>query len=142
MGVVEDFQLDLQTAGIVDESSGWPSVRRVVHDGSDRLVVLTEDGGFEPEPPTNAGLGDIAFEWPAVQIRVRGDQNEGDEAFAKIIEIRDRLHGRQYATIGYSDYIWVKAQSGVIPIGLDERKRPEFTLSFRAMQRITVGFSS
>jgi len=138
MGMVEDFQAYLADAGVVDGSSGWPSVQRVVHDGSARLVVFTEDGGFEPETPSAAGIGDDAFEEPAVQVRVRGAKGEGPAAYEQIMAIRDAMHGIVRTTVGYTTYHRIKAQSQAINIGLDAKERPEFTMSFRGLKSIAL----
>lgn len=143
MSQVEDFQLYLQDRGIIDGSSGWPSVKRVVHDGTkanpvNRLVILTEDGGFAPEVPSFTGIGDAAFEWPNVQVRVRGAKGEGVDAYAKMAEIKDALHGRRNETVGYTHYIRIKALSGILYIGIDDKERPEFTLSFQAWKSIAL----
>lgn len=143
MSMVEDVQEHLRDRGIVDGSSDWPSIQRIVHDGTKtspvhRLVILTEDGGFEPEPPSFSGIGDSAFEWPNVQVRVRGAKGEGVEAYEKMMEIRDALHGRRNETVGYTHYIAVKALSGILYIGLDSVERPEFTLSFQGWKSIAL----
>jgi hypothetical protein len=127
--------VDIPMSGLPND---WPSVQRVVHEGSARLVIITEDGGFEPETPSFAGIGDSAMEEPAVQVRVRGAKGEGVEAEAKMLEIRDALHGRVREAVGYTNYMRVKAQSGVLYIGMDAKERPEFTLSFRARKSIEL----
>lgn len=136
MGMVADFQMHLQDHGIIDGSSDWPSVQRIVHDGSARLVILTEDGGLEPETPSPEGLGDSATEEPAVQVRVRGAKGEGPEALAQITEIRNAMHGLLRQQVGYTVYDRIKAQSQAIYIGLDAKDRPEFTLSFRGRKAL------
>jgi hypothetical protein len=70
-----------------------------------------------------------------VQIRVRGEPWDGDAAEAKSQEIFDALHGLLRVTMGYGQYERVKAQtSSPIFIGFDAKSRPEFTISFRAVQ--------
>ena len=137
MGMVEDVQMFLAqySPAIIDGSTGWPSVRRRVHDDSDQLVVLTEDGGFEPETPSAEGLGDSALKQPAVQVRVRGEPWDSDASYEKAQEIMDALHGVMRQDVGYGYYLRIKAQtSGPVFIGFDDRGRPEHTISFRAVQ--------
>lgn len=140
MGIVADVQTYLQAAGIVDDSSSepWPSVRRRVHDGSDRLVIITEDGGFEPETPAPPGtLGDSALKEPAVQVRIRGEQWDSDAAQAKAQEVFDALHGLMRVEINGTYYMRIKAQTAQpLFIGFDEKGRPEFTISFRAVTAV------
>lgn len=140
MGIVADFQQYLKDAGIVDGSTDWPSVRRRVHDNSDQLVILTEDGGFEPETPAPAGtLGDSAQKEPAVQVRVRAEPWDGDAAHAKAQEVWDALHGQMRVEINGNFYARIKAQTPQpIFIGYDDQNRPEFTISFRAVMAVSL----
>lgn len=145
MGIVADVQKYLQQLGIVDDSSDeWPSVRRRVHDGSDRLVIITEDGGFEPETPAPEGsLGDSALKEPAVQVRVRAEKWNGDAAFAKAQEIFDALHGLLRVELNGTYYMRIKAQTPQpLFIGYDDSGRPEFTISFRAVTPVGLPTSA
>jgi hypothetical protein len=134
MGLVEDMQAFLDDAGLAGDSvSGWPSVRRRLHDESDQLVVITEDGGTAPEIPAAAGLGSAALKDPAVQVRVRAAPWDGDASLAKAQAIMDALHGQLEVDMGEGHYLRVVAQSAApVFIGYDERSRPEHTISFRA----------
>lgn len=140
MGLVADVQAYLQglSPEIIDGSTEWPSVRRAVHDAQGaQLVVITEDGGFEPETPAVSGLGDVALREPAVQVRVRGNPWDSDGALAKAQQIYDALHGLLGATMGSTYYMRVKAQTPEpLFIGFDTKGRPEFTISFRAQSTV------
>jgi hypothetical protein len=139
MGLVEDVQMYLQSLspGIIDGSTGWPSSRRRVHDGlGHRLVIITEDGGFEPETPSPDGIGDSALMEPAVQVRVRGTPWDTDAVEEKAAEIFDVLHGLLRTTMGYTYYERVKAQTTPIFIGFDDKGRPEITTSYRALRAV------
>ncbi len=129
MSVVDDVQEYLDYEGITDPTT-WPSVRRRVHDGSDQLVVLTEDGGALPEIPATTGIGSAALGTPAVQVRVRGKPWDGDSARAKAEEVILHLHGRQSAWIGETLYRSIQAQTlEPVFMGFDDKGRPEFTVS-------------
>jgi hypothetical protein len=137
MSIVDDVLAYLASAEIVDGSSEWPSVRRNVHDGSDRLVIVTEDGGVPPETPSPTGIGDSAFMEPAVQVRVRGEPWDSDSASAKAQDVFDALHGFMRGDLGSTYYIRVAAQtSSPVFIGFDTNGRPEFTISFRALRTV------
>jgi hypothetical protein len=140
MGIVADVHAYLGTLSpeVIDGSTEWPSVRRRVNDAlGHQLVVITEDGGLEPETPAATGLGDSALAEPAVQVRVRGEPWDGDGALAKAQEIYDALHGLLGATMGSTHYMRVKAQTPEpVFIGYDEKGRPEFTVSFRAQRSV------
>jgi hypothetical protein len=132
------MHLQAQSPEIIDGTSGWASVRRRVNDAlGDQLVVITEDGGFEPETPSPTGIGDSALKEPAVQVRVRAGPWDGDAAVAKAQEIFDVLHGLLRTEMGYGFYMRVKAQTaGPVFIGFDTKNRPEVTVSFRAVQAV------
>lgn len=139
MGIVSDFQTYLQSLSpdVIDGDSGWPSVRRRVHDGSDRLVVFSEDGGFDPETPSEEGIGDSAMMEPAVQVRVRAEAWNGDAASAKAREIFGIFHGLMRVTMGDQYYIRIKAQTPEpLFMGFDGNGRPEMTISFRALRAV------
>jgi hypothetical protein len=139
MSLVADVQSYLAALDIIDGSSEWPSVRRHAHDDTARLVVLTEDGGGEPETPSPTGIGDSAMMEPAVQVLVRGDPQDSDAAEAKAAEIFVALHGLLQTEVGTMTYARIKAQTpGPLFIGFDESGRPEFTISFRAVRPVTV----
>lgn len=141
MGIVDDFYDYLESEGLAGSSSDWPLVRRRVFDSpqtqNQRLVVLTEDGGFEPETPAPSGsMGDAALSEPAFQVRIRGEAWDSDSAHDKAMDIMGALHGLLNQTIGGQIYLRVKAQTAEpVFIGFDEKNRPEFTQSFRAVRR-------
>jgi len=136
MGVVDDVQDRLQAQGIVDGATGWPSVRRREHDGSDRLVRIIEDGGPSPEFPADSGLGDAAIEDPGVQVMVRGTKTDGGDAVvAKATEIKNDLHGLQAVTLNGTLYHRIRAMTpDPISIPEDGRGRPLATIAFRLMR--------
>ena len=140
MSLVADVQTFLQehSPPIVDGSTGWLSTRRRVHDQQHQIVVITEDGGLEPETPAPDGsLGDSALKEPAVQVRVRGEPWDGDGAEEKAQEIFAALHGLLRTDVGETYCLRVKAQtSQPVFIGYDERNRPEFTISFRMLMPV------
>jgi hypothetical protein len=135
VSLVNDVQSYLADVSLVDGSTGWPSVRRRVNDQmGDALVVITEDGGLEPETPSETGIGSATFREPAVQVRVRAGAWDGDAAYAQSQAIFDVLHGARNVTMGSTFYHRVKAQTASpVFIGYDEQGRPEFTTSFRAV---------
>lgn len=135
MSLVDDVQDYLADASLVDGATGWASVRRRVNDQmGDQLVVLTEDGGLEPETPSESGIGSATFREPAVQVRVRAAAWDGDAAYAQSQAIYDLLHGARNVTMGSTFYHRVKAQTASpVFIGFDEQGRPEYTTSFRAV---------
>jgi len=133
MGVVEDVQSYLVSEGVVDGSTDWPSVRRNRHDDSDRLVVITEDGGPAPQIARDEGIGDAAVKDCGVHILVRAERQNGDAAYEKAREIMDALHGLAGEELGSTEYIRVMALTSEPVFLRDETERPLFTIAFRLM---------
>ncbi len=128
---VDDVVAYLTEEGIVDGSSsstGWPSSKRRVHDQTQQLVIVTEDGGAPPE------IGRIddsaALESPGVQVRVRGEPWDGDAVAAKMAEVYAALHGLTGATLGSTFYVGIVALTSSPASFYDEKGRVNQTMSF------------
>ena len=137
MGVVADVRTFLVEEGIVDGATDWLSAPRRIHDGSDQLVVLTEDGGMRPMVPAPTGtMGGGALKIPAIHITVRAKPWDGDSSMAKAQEIYDALVGKA-GTIGSTHYLVVSAQTAdPIFVGFDDKGRPRHTIAFNMMTSV------
>ena len=131
MSVVSDVVSYLAALDIVDGSSDWPSVRGVLHDASDRLVAVRNDGGPQPEIGAAEGLGSAAFRDPRVHLTVRGGPHDRDSTDDKAQEIYDALHGLMATTLGATQYDRIVAETTPIEVGQDENARPIHTVAFR-----------
>lgn len=132
MGVVSDVRSHLVSEGLVEGSTGWTCTRRRVHDATDQLVVITEDGGA---PPTGvhaaSGVGSAVLEDPAAQVLVRGAAWDADASYDKAEAIREELDGAS-GSVGSGSYHRIIAQtSEPLFVGYDESGRPQHTISFR-----------
>ena len=143
--MVKDVADFIEAEGLAGPGTDWQISHRRLFEGEDRMVVVTEDGGLEPEIKTERGIGSGALEEPVVQIRVRGRPWHSDEAAAKLNEIKAALHSQLHTTIGSGYYLRVKAQTAEpVFIGFDigsgsdqgRKGRPEFTMSFRCLRRV------
>lgn len=136
MGAVSDVVAFLALAGIVDGASTWPSVRRKMREGSNKLVMVKEDGGPPPGVPSATGVGSAALKDPGVLVTVRGAPDKGDAASAKAQEIFDALVVAD-ETIGTGYYLRVAAlTSEPVFVGWDEKSRPIFTIGFRLLASV------
>lgn len=137
MSVVDDVQTRLASQSLVDGSTGWPSSRRMVHDETDKLVVITEDGGPPPEIAAGTGIGDSARGDVGVHVLVRGEPGDGDASAAKAQAILDDLHSVRDTTIGATSYGRVRALTPEpVFAGYDEKHRPQHTVAFRMLRDI------
>lgn len=127
MGAAKDLQAYLATQGLIDGATGWPSSRAIVHDASDRLVVLTEAGGPQPGPRTGE-------EYQAVQVRVRGAPGEADAAVDELRAIYDEIQGVTNVAYNGTAYIEVKADNGVVLLEVDDKNRPHYVQTFSLLR--------
>ena len=133
MGVVSDVQDYLEEEGLVDGSTEWQSLRRNRQDKQDKIVVITEDGGPEPEIYKATGIGDAAVRDSGVQILVRAERLNGDAAQEQAQAIYDALHGLTDTTLGETEYIRVVALTSEPSFLQDENERPLVTWAYRLM---------
>jgi hypothetical protein len=99
-------------------------------DTPDECVCVYDSPGEDPQ----AGF---TYERPHVQIRVRGAKGKYVEAHNLARAVAAVLHGLTNETVGATRYIGIWQIGSVIPLGLDDNKRPIMTINFRA-QRTTA----
>jgi len=133
MGAVSDVQDYLEEQGLIGGSTEWKSLRRNRQDKQDKVVVITEDGGPEPEIHKATGIGDSAVRDSGVQVLVRAERLDGDAAYEKAQEIYDALHGLTATTLGETEYIRVVALTSEPAVLQDENERPLITWAYRLM---------
>lgn len=93
---------------------------------ADRAICLYETPG---EPPQELW----AIDYPGVQIAVRGAPDDYQAARAKLQAIFDALHAEEVA-IG-SDYVYFTClNSGPIPLGNDDLRRPKLAQNYSVMR--------
>lgn len=131
MGVVDDVVTRMQAQSLVDGATGWTSSKRKMHDGSNQLVVVTEDGGPPPELHASQGIGSEALKQPAVQILVRGEPNKGNDTYTKARAIFDDLNHLLDVTINSTTYLSILSRtSEPVFTGFDDNERPIISMSF------------
>lgn len=93
----------------------------------DRCITIYDGPGLAPNPRW-------LLDYPSVQIKVRGGQNDYKVAGDKATEVRNRLLGRESynAFDGLGDRIvMVNAIGDVAFTGWDDPVRPEFVFNLR-----------
>lgn len=131
MGAVKDVYDWLGAEGLV--GSTWVVIERTRTDNiQNRVIVVVEDGGPEPEVGADSGIGSAAMAFPGVLLRFRGEPGQAIEVQEKAQDIQNRLHGLRGVDIGDNHYLEVRVlTSEPIFVGFDEKKRPEFTVALR-----------
>ena len=100
-------------------------------DTPDHQLVITADGGDQPQIPANDGIGDVARQRDGIQILCRSDPNNGDQALSLLETIYDALHGLNATTLGDTTYIGVRARTAApVPLGSDDKGRSMFSHSY------------
>lgn len=132
MGAVTDVQTYLEAESLIGGGTGWPSSQRLMHDDSDRLVVISEDGGSSPELGAAEGVGEVPEADVGVHFMVRAAPMDSEASFGQALAILSALHGLKHASIGGQTYIRARAVTGEpIFVGYDDRRRPIHTVAFR-----------
>lgn len=131
-----DVYTHIASQNLAGGATGWGLSRRNVIPEPHALVVVSEDGGLPAEVHQDEGVGDAAQMSPVVQIRTRGEPQRSDAPADKALAIRDELVGARRMFNG-TPYMRVTALTPEpVYIGLDEKARPEFTISFRCLRRV------
>lgn len=90
-----------------------------------RSVTLYDSGGLSPNPRWR-------LDYPSVQVRVRGGVNDGESAWQKAREVRDRLLGKESYTAANGDRIvHVNGIGDVSAMGFDDKNRPEYVFNLQ-----------
>lgn len=91
----------------------------------DRVITLYDAGGLAPNPRW-------LLDYPSVQIRVRGNQGDYNNAWEQAKKVRNLLLGVASYTAGDGDRIVsVTAIGDIAFMGLDDSQRPEHVCNLR-----------
>jgi len=91
----------------------------------DRCIVLYDSAGLAPSPRW-------LLDYPSVQVRVRGGQNDYQAAGRKVVELRDRLVGKESYNAPNSSgdrIVQILGVGNFSFLGRDDAQRPEFVLN-------------
>jgi len=89
----------------------------------DECVCIYDSGGGAPE-------ANYEYDYPSVQIRVRGDRMGYQAGWALAKDIKDTLHGKTNETINSTRYIQIVCSGDIIFVAWDELERPIFSVNF------------
>lgn len=126
MALLDDIAASLVAAGIgsLDGTMDWMIFQYYMQDQPDNAICLYETGGKPPDTR-------FALDHPGFQVRVRSAANTPQIARAKMQAIFDRLHANDEPVTLGAGYVYCYAQqTGVIPIGQDEKRRPAFVQNY------------
>lgn len=95
----------------------------VLPDSPDECVGIFDSGGLTPEV-------NYTYEYCDLQIRVRGNIFCYKNSYILAKNISSYLHGKTERTINLTRYILIKMITEPVFLGLDENKRPLFSINF------------
>ena len=90
----------------------------------DACVTIYDTGGPEPQ----AGY---VYDYPTIQVRIRGAKMGYEAAFTKAQAVRTSLHGLHNETWNSTRYIGIWCQGDIMALGYDENHRPLLVVNFR-----------
>jgi hypothetical protein len=137
VSAVQDVYDYLVAQSLAGGATGWTLLRRKITDAvgaTNKLVVVSEDGGPQPEIHAAAGIGDASVGDRGVLVTVRAAPNDGDASLAKAEAIRVALHGRRNIAVGSTTYVRVVALTPEPTwAGYDDQERPLHTVALRLL---------
>lgn len=126
MTVLTDMESVLVTVGVPD--SDFTLTLGHLPDDQDRGVALYETPGGEPDQAK-----DINYDYPEVQLRVRGAQFGYAEAEAKWQAAFNALHN----STPTASWTYLYGRTSRPAVFYDDRDRPNFTSTFKGMRERT-----
>ena len=125
MSLLTDFKAYLEAQGLVP--TGWTVKLGIMPPKPDQVIALFAAGGG-PTPTARLGI-----DAPALQVRVRGGENDHEGPLAIATAIAGALHEAS-GLIGATVYPWVIAQHAPQAMGIDPndtKQRPEYVVMFK-----------
>lgn len=121
----------LANALVGDLSGGtvWPIFIGEIQDAPDEQIVLSDTGGFTPNPAW-------IINYLTIQAMVRGKEFGYDTAYAKTRNIQEVLLGLAPQDISGDRWCGVTGIGDVTYLRNDDRKRPLFVVNFRIIMEL------
>lgn len=117
-------------AGSFASTTGWS-----IHIGGipdtvnvpNTCISITDTAGAGSEP-------NYVYQYPTIQILVRGNPGDYKDAYSKAEEIKDALHARTNELAATARYVQILCLGDIGFVARDDKKRPIFSINF-AIQR-------
>lgn len=133
--LLDDIGDHLVAAGVVDGATGWSLFKSFLPPTPDQAVAIFETPG-QPPDVLKDGDGTPSYDYPGLQVRVRGSGMDYATARQKIYDIFEALHQAEPDGVsGDPTIVYIYAvQSAPMPLGHDPSNRPELTWNFQIMR--------
>ena len=96
----------------------------------DACITVLDGPGADPVP-------NYTYEYPSVQVRVRGNKGDYRGAYAQMRLVVGALHGLAGETWNGTKYVQILQQGDIIPLEYDDSNRPVLVANF-AIHRTTT----
>jgi len=125
MALLDDIITQLEADGVSGGVTGWTSGKSFMPPNPDKMIVVYETGGDQPDQTAVTG-----YSYPTFQVRGRSDELGYEELRTKMQAVMDSLKDADI-----TGYIYIHpVQSGLLFIGYDANQRPEAVINFKAMK--------
>lgn len=113
--------------GEVGGDSGWTGYIGVMPDDPDQVVAIFQTPGQVPDE--NGDDTGLWYEYPGIQIRIRGSRYSSEDVLTKIYSVVASIEG------AHPDrFVFVHAnESGPTLLRFDAKDRPEYVWNFKSM---------
>lgn len=129
--IVELLISSSANVGALGASTGWSIHLGRMEDSPDTCICLT-DAVPSDMPATN-----YDYDYPSIQVKVRGNQGGYSTSYAKILEIKELLHASTNTTLGDSRYVQIICAIDIEFLAYDEKDRPMWVATFRCQRTPT-----
>lgn len=103
--------------------SGWQIEIGVMPDTPDKVIVISDTGGLDPNPKW-------LIDYPTLQVMVRGNTSGYLDTFTEAKAVKDLLLGLTSQDISGDRWVSITQNGDLMFLGRDEDMRPLFSVNF------------
>jgi len=118
-------------ASLLDDALDWDVFYSKKPTTPDNLVICHDTGGFPSNPR-------FLMDSPTVQIEIRGNKDEYDEAMGIAEEVHELLLGHSQVTINGTLYVGIWSMGRINDLGRDDNDRPLLSTNWRMITEPAV----
>lgn len=104
----------------------------------DRAVAIFESGGRESVRAMSESAGKTPAERPRVQVLVRGQPFDYQQARLKANDVFKVLDQLGETTVNSTRYLWMAAVQSPFSLGQDENNRPEIACNYDVVKELST----
>jgi hypothetical protein len=132
---IANFLATNSFGSLTSSVSAWRITVGRQMDKPDSQITVYDTGGTAANPA-------YRINYPALQIRVRGDVDNYAAAWSKLNDIREFLVGMDPVVLEGDNWDGIIAQNEIVSLGSDLKSRPELVLSLNCFVEPAAGSSA